>query len=57
MENRTVNPDRWWDLSAAALLSIAVMIAATRLVATEWTEHLELAQTITFRINGRLCAG
>ena len=47
MEQKLETPIRWWDLSAAALLSIAVLIAATRLVATHWTDHLELAQTIT----------
>jgi hypothetical protein len=26
---------RWWDLPAAALLSIALLIAATRLVSTQ----------------------
>ncbi len=47
MESDSKTMDRWWDLSAAALLSIAVLITATRLVATQWTDHLELAQTIT----------
>lgn len=35
---------RWWDLPAAALLSIALLIAATRLVSTRWTDHLALTQ-------------
>jgi transglutaminase-like putative cysteine protease len=35
---------RWWDLPAAALLSIALLIAATRLVSTQWTDHLSLTQ-------------
>jgi len=47
MEPNPKNPDRWWDLSAAALLSIALLTAASRLVATQWTNHLELAQTIS----------
>ena len=47
MDSKLKTSDRWWDLSAAALLSIAVLIAATRLVATQWTDHLELAQTST----------
>ena len=47
MEHKPEPPERWWDLSAAALLSMALLTAASRLVATQWTDHLELAQTIT----------
>jgi transglutaminase-like putative cysteine protease len=47
MDQKSTTIDRWWDLPAAALLSIAVLTAATRLVATQWTDDLELAQTIS----------
>lgn len=47
MEHKPETLVRWWDLSAAALLGIAMLTAASRLVATQWTNHLELAQTIT----------
>jgi len=33
---------RWWDLPAALLLLAAVSTAATRLVVTQWTDHLNL---------------
>ncbi len=39
---------RWWDLPAAALLVAALLTAATRLVATHWTEHLAISQTLVF---------
>jgi hypothetical protein len=35
---------RWWDMSAAALLLIALTISAQRLIVTEWTEHLSMIQ-------------
>jgi transglutaminase-like putative cysteine protease len=41
------NPARWWDWSAALLLLAAMLTAATRLVATHWTEELPLIQTVT----------
>ena len=37
---------RWWDLPAASLLLVAILTAASRLVATHWTEHLAIVQTI-----------
>ncbi|MFC2025830.1 transglutaminase domain-containing protein [Chloroflexota bacterium] len=37
---------RWWDLPAAILLLAALLTAATRLVATEWTRHLDIVQSI-----------
>lgn len=40
-------PDRWWDVPAAALLFVALMTAATRLVVTNWTEELRIIQTLT----------
>ena len=39
---------RWWDLPAALLLMAALTTAATRLVATHWTRHLEIVQTLAF---------
>ena len=39
---------RWWDWPAALLLIAAIVTAATRLNATNWTEHLNLVQTIAF---------
>jgi transglutaminase-like putative cysteine protease len=44
----TASPARWWDWSAALLLLAALLTAATRLVATHWTEELPLIQTVTF---------
>lgn len=37
---------RWWDLPAALLLLAAFITAATRLVATRWTTHLSITQTL-----------
>jgi transglutaminase-like putative cysteine protease len=37
---------RWWDLPAAALLMVAMLTVATRLVVTGWTDYLTLTQTI-----------
>jgi len=39
---------RWWDLYVAFLLLAALITAASRLVATQWTDHLNLVQTLTF---------
>ncbi len=39
---------RWWDLPAAMLLMAAILISGTRLVATGWTAHLSIVQTIVF---------
>jgi len=39
---------RWWDLPAALLLLTAILTAATRLTATDWTLHLSTVQTISF---------
>jgi transglutaminase-like putative cysteine protease len=41
-------PTRWWDLPAASLLVVALLTAASRLVATDWTSHLEITQTLAF---------
>lgn len=37
---------RWWDLPAAVLLIAAMLTAATRLVVTEWTDHLTIASNL-----------
>jgi transglutaminase-like putative cysteine protease len=37
---------RWWDLPAASLLVVALLTAASRLVATDWTSNLEITQTL-----------
>lgn len=36
---------RWWDFPAALLLLILITTAFTRLIATEWTDHLRLMRT------------
>lgn len=41
-------PLRWWDLPAAALLIVALVTAATRLVVTQWTDYLSIVQTLAF---------
>jgi transglutaminase-like putative cysteine protease len=40
--------NRWWDVPAAVILLVALVTAATRLVATRWTDHLPIVQTIAF---------
>jgi transglutaminase-like putative cysteine protease len=39
---------RWWDLPAVLLLIAAILTAGTRLVATNWTTHLSIVQTLVF---------
>jgi transglutaminase-like putative cysteine protease len=39
---------RWWDLSAAFLLLAALLTAASRLVTTEWVDHLTMIRILTF---------
>jgi transglutaminase-like putative cysteine protease len=46
--NENSSPTRWWDLPAASLLLVAMLTAASRLVVTDWTSHLEIAQTLAF---------
>lgn len=41
-------PLRWWDLPASLLLMAAIITSATRLVATDWTDHLSIVQTLVF---------
>ncbi len=44
--DKTHPPDtRWWDFPAALLLLILITTAFTRLIATEWTDHLRLMRT------------
>lgn len=40
-------PTRWWDWPAVLLLIAAIYVAATRLNATNWTEELNIIQTIS----------
>lgn len=37
-------PTRWWDLTAAIFLLIALLASAVRLQTTNWTSHLDRAQ-------------
>ena len=46
--NESISPTRWWDLPAASLLVVAMLTAATRLVATDWTSNLEIIQSLAF---------
>ena len=46
MDELTDNPTRWWDWASIAILLVAVLTVATRLVATEWTGHLEIIQMV-----------
>lgn len=39
---------RWWDLPAVLLLLAALFTASSRLVATQWTDHLDRIHTLTF---------
>lgn len=48
MKTTLHHEQRWWDWPAALLLIAAMLTAATRLVATEWTDNLSIVQTITF---------
>lgn len=48
MNNPSASVSRWWDLPAAALLIVALVTAATRLVVTQWTDYLSLVQSIAF---------
>jgi transglutaminase-like putative cysteine protease len=39
---------RWWDPLAALLLLAALSIAATRLVVTQWTDHLNVVTVLAY---------
>src|SRR4030042_7044961 len=39
---------RWWDALAGFFLLLALLTAASRLVATGWTRDLSIVQTLTF---------
>ena len=39
--------DRWWDWTAILLLLVLLSIAYSRLIATRWTEDLEVTRVIT----------
>ncbi len=42
------NEARWWDLPAALILLIILTTAFTRLMATEWTDHLIITRSIAY---------
>ena len=44
--NKTTTPTRWWDLPSAGLLLVALITAASRLEATQWTEFLDLPRVL-----------
>lgn len=46
--SRPVRPPRWWDLPAALLALAALLTAALRLAATNWTSDLPLTETLAF---------
>lgn len=51
MMNKTQSPnhpERWWDLPALFLLLVVLTTAYSRLVATGWTEDLDITRTITY---------
>jgi transglutaminase-like putative cysteine protease len=46
--NKASTTTRWWDWASVALLFLLLEIVASRLVATNWTPSLYLAQTSTY---------
>lgn len=46
--DESTSTTRWWDLPAASLLVVAMLTTASRLVATDWTSHLEITQSLAF---------
>lgn len=44
----TSKQTRWWDWPAVFLLAAAVLVAAFRLTATDWTNELDVIQTVAF---------
>ncbi len=48
MSNRSAQPARWWDLTAAVLLWAVLFTAVRRLEMTHWTDHLGRIQTVAF---------
>ncbi len=46
MQPDSGNQARWWDLPAALILIVALFLAALRLVATDWTEELEIIEIL-----------
>lgn len=45
---KTDTETRWWDLPAILLLFAALITVSTRLVATDWTNHLAITQNLVF---------
>ena len=48
MTDKSLHLERWWDIPAAFILMTAVMTSGTRLVVTNWTDHLSIVQTVVF---------
>lgn len=46
MNKPTALLTRWWDFPASLILVTALLTAASRLVATRWTAHLSIVQTL-----------
>jgi len=44
----TLTTSRWWDPVAAFLLLVTLSVAASRLVVTNWTDHLRLVRGLAF---------
>lgn len=48
MIEKKLERTRWWDLLAAIFLLLAMLTAASRLVATGWTRDLSVVQSLAF---------
>jgi len=48
MKKTFPNQTRWWDIAVSFFLLAAMLTAASRLVATRWTLHLSMVQTVAF---------
>src|SRR3990172_12069398 len=40
--------DRWWDWTAILLTLVILSVAYSRLIATRWTESLDVTRSITY---------
>lgn len=47
MNSQPSETTRWWDLSAAVILVIAIFLASLRLTATDWTDELNMVQFVS----------
>src|SRR5882672_2850257 len=48
MSQLSISNFRWWDWRSAALLLVGLLAVASRLAATDWTEHLQISFVIAF---------